>query len=495
MNAVLPSPTESKEPAAAVAPAPRTTPPPRAEKAPPSRSETIGPGTNAPSAPPQDAGAASIDSQEALRALIFLRDFFFQGIERLAREQPSPAHPQASFPAPQPPEPPAPIKARPFTPRSELPMVNLGRSEIEPARQGFRRLHFSCPCCRRRVVVVKSLAGKLIRCPRCFSALRAADPRHGVEARNMEKDVLAISHPEVFRHVIGRPLPRWLLPVVERPLLILALACMVPVGLALFLGLCSIIANRNSLNQQGGVAAVRPELPPSQLANAREQAVALVKKYLAAPDAVAKAAYVRNPDRVQPLMEQYFADHPLENRPMASCSVRASGLSHYTDSSVAVPVTPVAVESALGGVAQVFMVEHRADGPVIEWESSVGFNDRESFSARPEGGKSMVLRVEAVVDDYFNHGYADAAKWVCLRLRLADRPDETVYAYVDRRSDLCGTVGRLWMERPDQSVRRLTVEVSSDGATAKTRQVRLTGLVSPSWRLPDEPVLRIASAR
>ena len=107
----------------------------------------------------------------------------------------------------------------------------------------------------------------------------------------------------------------------------------------------------------------------------------------------------------------------------------------------------------------------------------------------------MTLRVEATVDDYFNHGYADSSKWVCLRLSLADRPGETVYAYIDRKSDLCDTVGKLWTARPDRSVRRLTVQISSDAATAKTHQVRLTGLVSGSWRLPDQTALRVASIR
>ena len=64
-------------------------------------------------------------------------------------------------------------------------------------------------------------------------------------------------------------------------------------------------------------------------------------RYLEAATPDAKAACVRDPQRMAPLLNEMAQRHPEFMRPVTDVEVKASGLAHYSDPRVSTPVTPV----------------------------------------------------------------------------------------------------------------------------------------------------------
>jgi hypothetical protein len=382
-----------------------------------------------------------------------------------------------------------------YTPRSIAPLIQLATPPVLPTRLRRRSLVFGCPCCGRETVVIRSQAGARIRCPHCQSAVAAPHPRRRRSAHNLEKDIEAVLHPQAFAEAVRPMAPRLVRMVAKEPVLILALAALVPFTWLLMLEIPSFI-ERAKGGIPNTVARTTPAVRANSLADgASERAVALVERYLAAPTVQAKADWVRDPQRVAPLMAALAKRQPDLFAPVTGAEVKAAGLSHYQDPSNPVPVTPV-VAALADGTRRTFFVEHTEQGDVIEWESSLGYSEPLEMAAARRGKVSpparAVWRVEAAPDDYFNRAFTDEEHLVCLRLSRADRPDETFWAYAPKDSEVGQSLRRIWNEAPRDFVQRLTVTVEGGAATAKTRQVRLTEVHHAGWRTPDQPATMVA---
>ncbi|MFN0129631.1 MAG: hypothetical protein ACKV19_23440 [Verrucomicrobiales bacterium] len=381
-----------------------------------------------------------------------------------------------------------PVLRKMYTPRSHEPLSLLATPPAMPIRVRRRSLHFSCPCCGRETVVVRKQAGARVRCPHCRAAVTAPIPSCRRSAHNLERDIESVLHPESFVAPV-RPMPpplvRW---VMKEPVLILALAALVPFTALLIMEVPSVMEK-----SKGGVPStvvqVAPILPSRKPADgAADRSVALVQKYLAAPTAHAKSAYVRDPERVRLLMLTLAAQEPDLFGPADPVEVKAGGLGHYADPENSVPFTPV-VAQFRDGTARTFYVEHSADGDSIEWESSIGYSEPLAI-ARPAKGPTpaacrAIWRVEAAPDDYFNRAFADESRFYCLKIARADRPQESFWAYAPKDSEVGAALQRIWTESPHELVQRLTVTVEAGPAAARTRQVSLTAVHHAGWRSPD----------
>jgi len=276
---------------------------------------------------------------------------------------------------------------------------------------------------------------------------------------------------------------------VKEPVLILALAALVPFSALMMLQFPRVM-DRAKGEVPTTVAAAEVPKPrvPGPADGSAERAEWLVQQFLAAETIEAKAALVRDSDRVAPLMVALAKREPEEFRSVPVATVKAAGLSHYQDPGNPVPVTPV-VASLADGTTRTFFVEHSDDGDVIEWESSTGYSEPLDIAARPRRRAIVppraLWRVEAAPDDYFNRGFADEDRLICLRLTRADAPDETYWAYAPKDSDVGQSLRRIWNEAPRSFSQRLTVLVEGDPSVSKTHQLRLAEVKHAGWRTPS----------
>ena len=200
---------------------------------------------------------------------------------------------------------------RPYTPRSEVPLSLLGTPPLQPTLVRRRSLQFSCPCCGRATLIVRRQAGSKIRCPHCLSALMAPNPRRRLSAHSLERDITTVLHPESFAEAERPSAPRLVRMFVKEPVLILALAALVPFSALMMLQFPRVM-ERAKGNVPTTVAKAVPPMPriPGPADGSAERAELLVQQFLAAETVEAKAALVRDSRRVAPLMAALAAREP-----------------------------------------------------------------------------------------------------------------------------------------------------------------------------------------
>jgi hypothetical protein len=422
-----------------------------------------------------------VDADLALKALVLLQQLLDTVVGERSREM------KAARSA----------VTRRYTPRSEVPLSRLATAPAMSPRIGRRSLQFSCPCCSRSILVVARQAGARLRCPHCDAAVVAPHPRRRRSAHSQERDIEALLHPDHFAAALRPMPPPWMRLVAREPVLILALAALVPFTALLMLELPGVIDRARGGVPSNLMTRLAPEPPRHSPADgASERAVALVEKYLAAATVESKAAVVRDPQRVAPLMQALASRHPESMVSTVAAQVKAAGLTHYQDPANPVPVTPVVAQMP-DGSSRTFLVEHSSAGDCIEWESSIGYSEPLE-SPRRTRGKTLssqtqaVWRVEAVPDDYFNRAFADEQNLICLKLARADRPQEMYWAYAAKDSEAGFALRQVWNQAPHDFAQRLTVTVEAGPASAKTRQVRLAAVHHAGWRTPDQKPALVA---
>lgn len=338
------------------------------------------------------------------------------------------------------------------------------------------RLYFSCPCCRFPAALPKWLAGKKARCPRCYSAIRAPHPGRKQGTLVLENDIEALLHPERFEAYnnahrlipwLGVPRPK-LHPsfhLAAVTILLVMLCCWMPFAL-----------DRTNRAIQHLTALIQnPETEGHQ--NFKDRATSLVEKFLAAESAATKAAYVRDSDRVAPLMADWYGRQP-GGLPVKARAIEASGTGYYSGGD-STPVTDVRVELPNGQTA-FYTVEHTTDGDRIEWESSVGYTaDLKHLMEQGPAGGSQKIRVLAAFDDYYNFSFPDAESHLCVRLHDPVSREFLGFGYlpvsdisaVPLASHLDGTSA--------DELRPALLEVEAVEGSARTRQVKIVRLIPP----------------
>lgn len=437
--------------------------------------ETEGRSLTPPPAPP------AMDADLALRTVMLLQSL----VERVMGDRSASQEKRRSARA-----------RRSYTPRSEVPLSSLGTPPMLPTLVRRRSLQFSCPCCGRATLIVRRQAGSKIRCPHCLSALVAPNPRRRLSAHSLERDITTVLHPESFAEAERPSMPRWVRVFVKEPVLILALAALVPFSALMMLQFPRVMDRaKGEVPTTVAQADVPKPRVPGPADGSAERAESLVQQFLAAESVAAKAALVRDSQRVAPLMAALAQRAPEEFKVLPVSTVKAAGLSHYQDPQNPVPVTPV-VACLADGTTRTFFVEHTNQGDVIEWESSIGYSEPLEIAARTRRRSTTparaLWRVEAAPDDYFNRGFADEDKLICLRLTRADAPDETYWAYAPKDSEVGQSLRRIWNEAPRSFTQRLTVLVEGDPSITKTHQVRLAEVKHAGWRTPSAGTTLVA---
>jgi hypothetical protein len=393
--------------------------------------------------------------------------FLTQVREKLEIEPPMEAEPL---------EPPPRIRAmRPA--RSSGPILNVKPAELLRPEFSKGRLYFSCPACRFPAVLPVWLAGKKVRCPRCYCALRAPHPRKKLSTRVLENDVESILHPERFTpyYKAHRLIP-WL--GVPRPKLHPAFHTAGVAILVVLLALWIPSLLQRAALQIEQMAALPVAANAEDSTGFKARARVVVEQFLTAENIGAKSAFVREPDRVAALMNDWYQRHDGGGAVIPR-AIEVSGAGFYSGEQ-SHPVTDVRVDLP-GGETAYYTVEHLPQGDRIEWESSVGYTaDFGEILARGHGAGPQPVRVMATLDDYYNFAFTDPDTHLCLRLHDPGTLEFMGYGYVP--ADQAGPFVAYLEGSSIEDLRPLTLEVQPADQEASRRQVLVRRLIQNGWR-------------
>ena len=183
---------------------------------------------------------------------------------------------------------------------------------------------------------------------------------------------------------------------------------------------------------------------------------------------------VRTPEKTRPRMKEWYAKHPWESpglRSIAEILNRVQGRFAY-------------IEVKLNDFTTREIVVERTDhGYLIDWESWVGWGEMEwndIFKKHPT--EKTLVRVECLVDSYYNRYFNDDKKWLVLRLTHFDE-GRVLYGYIDKNSPM---VDKLLLDISEARGRRKKAvfkirypKVSSD--MTSDNQVIIEDYVQKGW--------------
>ncbi|MDA1007077.1 MAG: hypothetical protein O3A87_11440, partial [Verrucomicrobia bacterium] len=205
--------------------------------------------------------------------------------------------------------------------------------------------------------------------------------------------------------------------------------------------------------------------------------------YLAARTVEEKLRHVRMPEKVRPLMEDYYRTHSLDQR-------LTEGF--YFFEPIAVQRHPFLIlkMQMRGGGDVVLVMEEGEDGDVrVDWESDVAYATMtldEYVERKPL--EATEFRVNVAYDSFYSFEFSDQDRYVSLFLSERDRPG-FLFGYAERGSlvheQLVEILGRdeegKDLRKGERVVAPMLLRVRFLPDSRGLRSVLVEELVSPGW--------------
>jgi hypothetical protein len=157
-----------------------------------------------------------------------------------------------------------------------------------------------------------------------------------------------------------------------------------------------------------------------------ERIEAEIKRFFTTTTVDALARQVRQPERVLPLMQKYYALNPLRVNPVESVrSLQPLTLGNRAN-------FWVASVGLFDGRKSNLIIEIDASGkPFIDWETLVCYQPMpwDQFARERPVGRSLDFRVYVEKDSFFSHEFSDSGRWLCFRLTALES-EESMFGYV-----------------------------------------------------------------
>ncbi|HWB02181.1 MAG TPA: hypothetical protein VG796_04090 [Verrucomicrobiales bacterium] len=238
---------------------------------------------------------------------------------------------------------------------------------------------------------------------------------------------------------------------------------------------------------------VAEEIRPSRniLASQDESgAYNAVAAFLQAQGVEKKLPLVRLPNRVRPLMEDWYRKQP--DTPATAVEIIDRGKvrsdsAYYVKLRVAVKQPDPLDPAQLRTVVRDFMVEEiQQDDDTriykVDWEAAVNWRPMSFEEFRQQQPRQPVpFRVQIEGCDYYNHSFSDERRWLSCRLYLP-QPDNTreflFYGYIDRRSQAWNDLA-IYTEPGNTGALILALKYPQNAISFD--QVIVDSLVHPSW--------------
>jgi hypothetical protein len=230
-------------------------------------------------------------------------------------------------------------------------------------------------------------------------------------------------------------------------------------------------------------ASAEPELKPSQVLLLRdehnlESSYDVVKNFLRQESWIQRMQYVRDKDRVAPLIKEYYTQNP--DRAYTEV-VPYAGMLGAEQVSVAAEITGMNKEIHYFNI--VVANQGRSDEKhLIDWESSTLFQ-RPNFTGflnnRPKKPQKLWVKVQR--EEYYNHQFSDKNIYSCYKLTFPGLT-ESFFGYVKTDSP-AGVELKILTLRDDAP--GVIVEARFPDKIMDPLMTEITSLVSPQW-IPED---------
>lgn len=219
-----------------------------------------------------------------------------------------------------------------------------------------------------------------------------------------------------------------------------------------------------------------------ETAEAKETLAAMeraLEGYLAASTVDEKIRYVRQPERVGPLMRAYYSEHPLNASHYARLErMRALGLESFAFAYVQVVL-------ADGSRKNLVLQQMSRDSFAVDWETEVCYQPMDwgdYLRQRPPGAVEM--RVKMRPDNFHAYEFRDEEQFDCYRL-TARGHEKHLFGFVRRDSkvakDLAGFVEANELSLEGAEPQPLLLRIRFPEGSPSRNCVWIEELVAPRW--------------
>lgn len=206
----------------------------------------------------------------------------------------------------------------------------------------------------------------------------------------------------------------------------------------------------------------------------------VLEGYCSATTVEEKLRFARHPNRVQPLMEQYYQDQEFVPRTGATLVEQAQ----LPMESLSFTIFSVTFDDGSG---RIFLAEIDNDlGIRIDWESDVCYQAipvKELIKKQPT--ELTDVRVFASPDHHYAYEFSDSEKYQCLKLGFRDS-DEYLFGYVERGGEAERALHQLFASTRSRSEPMLLSVRYPEGGRSD-RAVIIERFICPRWAYAENP--------
>ncbi len=206
------------------------------------------------------------------------------------------------------------------------------------------------------------------------------------------------------------------------------------------------------------------------------------KDFFASPTLDVMTRHVRQPARVRPLMEKYYAANPVRPHKVLKTNLlqplTVENLANFWMSSVELDNR----ESAN------LIIDVGDDGvPLIDWETYVCYQpvDWDRFALGRPQGTTYDFRVYAQRDLFYSHEFADSSVWECFRLTTLNS-DETLFGYARKGDPVVEEISTL-LDQNQGAPTALILRLSLPQGLQSRRGLIIDKMLSPRWMYVAPP--------
>jgi len=208
--------------------------------------------------------------------------------------------------------------------------------------------------------------------------------------------------------------------------------------------------------------------------------VIVVTKFFAAETVEERAKYVRDVDRVLPLMTDFYQRKPLETFQFKeTLEYHVISLENFAFIALNVDLE--------GGETKPLLIEDSPEGLKIDWESFVCYQPMEVEQFAMERIVAPVeLRAYVQKDQFYAYDFADESKFSCYKLTFRGT-DADLFGYVERGTKLEEEFRKLFPANAPSSLKHpLILSVSFLPGSRAPRSVKINDLLSKLWTYPPK---------
>ena len=193
--------------------------------------------------------------------------------------------------------------------------------------------------------------------------------------------------------------------------------------------------------------------------------------------------WVRFPERVAPMMEDYHKDHPLLANPLQKVRSLQPLPIDFTNQFW------MATVLLASGDVQELILECTEKGPRVDWETMVYHQPMswDEFATGRPAARSVDFRLYVHPGVFYSHAFANENEWACYRLS-APHEEQVMFGYVRRGSGLANELEALTKSSGRAS---LILRLRIPEALNSPMGVLIEKIISPRWllvTLPEEDI-------